>query len=143
MDQVPFGQSTITDGDGFNFHLDPPKSVIFAAPGQHGGAMGHCWGDIFASLCSLELAASFPNAGRLFAEVLGSAADVYPCGLVQVSRCIEAYLQALRENGLKPVLGENKDNAMHRPCKILEGLSPPSRYCAYRRPRAFAAATPN
>ena len=74
--------------------------------------------------------------------MLGSASDLNPCGLVQVSRCIEAYLEALRENGLKPVPGENKENAMHRPCKILEGLSPPSRYCAYRRPRAFAAATP-
>ena len=52
-------------------------------------------------------AASFPNSGRLFAQVLGSASDLYPCGLVQVSRCIQAYLEALRENGLKPVLGEN------------------------------------
>ena len=94
---------------------------------------------MWLGLCSIELAASFPNSGRLFAAVLGSASDLYPCGLVQVSRCIEAYLEALGENGLKPVLGEN---AMHRRCKILEGLSPPSRYCAYRRPRAFAAAKP-
>ena len=51
--------------------------------------------------------------------MLGSASDLYPCGLVQVSRCIEAYLEALRENGLKPVLGEN---ASQQPGNIQEIL---------------------
>ena len=49
------------------------------------------------------------------------------------------------------LLGQKSQDAMHMRCKILEGLSPrppprmpppPSRYSAYRLPRAFAAANP-